>query len=695
MNDSPPASSALEKKIQALQKKLERSEDYRSTLEDLRERDQWFHLKLQEEVEAARREMEIEAALERVRARGMAMHRSDDLAGVVARFFEELTGLDFELTRGVIWVFDSETQSGRMWKANPEHPDSPESYLVPYHDHPSYLALLDAWHAREPAWVYDLHGDLKTTWDDFLFGETELGSLPAEVQAGMRAPDRIVLTLSFTDFGALQAVGLEALSDASIGILRRFARVFDQTYTRFLDLQRAEARARDAEQEAALDRVRGEIASMRTTNDLQRITPLIWRELTTLGVPFFRCGVLIADEEAGKAQTYLTTPDGAPLAAFLLPYETVPTISVAIEHWRRKEAHTDNWSRDEFTKWMGVMVEAGLLERPAQYQGGEAPLESLALLFAPFEQGMLYVGSPEPLAEEAVQAVQALADAFAVAYARYEDFQRLEAKNREVEAAMTELRAAQAQLVQSEKMASLGALTAGIAHEIKNPLNFVNNFAGLSQELVTELEEETDPVERAALLEDLKTNAAKIEAHGRRADAIVRQMMEHARSASGERRPVDLNALVEEYTNLAYHGMRARHPDFNATLNQSFAEDAGEVEIVSQEIGRVLINLLDNAFDAVRARKTSGADGYLPSVTVTTERRDGKVEIRVADNGLGMPEAVRAKVFEPFFTTKPTGQGTGLGLSMSYDIVTQGHGGTLTVESEEGRGATFTLALPA
>ena len=265
----------------------------------------------------------------------------------------------------------------------------------------------------------------------------------------------------------------------------------------------------------------------------------------------------------------------------------------------------------------------------------------------------------------------------------------------ELEKSLADLKAAQAQLIQSEKMASLGQLTAGIAHEIKNPLNFVTNFAGLSQELVDELATETDADERAALLADLKVNAAKIEEHGRRADAIVRAMMEHARSGTGHRQSVEINGLVEEYAAHALHAVQVRYPDFKPILTLDVSEDAGTVDVAPQEIGRVLINLIDNALGAVRQRAAEAPASYTPTVTISTGRASGGVEVRVADNGPGMSEAVRAKVFEPFFTTKPTGQGTGLGLSLSHDIVVQGHGGTLTMESIEGDGATATVWLPA
>ncbi len=260
-----------------------------------------------------------------------------------------------------------------------------------------------------------------------------------------------------------------------------------------------------------------------------------------------------------------------------------------------------------------------------------------------------------------------------------------------------ELKTTQAQLVQSEKLASLGQLTAGIAHEIKNPLNFINNFAELNEELadeVVEVLEAGDTEEARAILDDLKVNAAQIAKHGKRADGIVRAMMQHARSSGGERETVDVNPFVEEYLNLAYHGQRARVPGFNADLVTDFAEDVGTAQMMPQEMGRVLINLLGNAFDAVYEYAASQNGQYAPKVTVATRRVGEAVEIRVADNGPGIPEDVKARIFEPFFTTKPTGSGTGLGLSLSHDIVTQGHGGMLAVESVPGEGAAFVVTVP-
>ena len=249
-------------------------------------------------------------------------------------------------------------------------------------------------------------------------------------------------------------------------------------------------------------------------------------------------------------------------------------------------------------------------------------------------------------------------------------------------------------------MASLGALTAGIAHEIQNPLNFVNNFAEVSAELVAEVRQErakgpaADAALEAELLADLEQNLGKIGHHGQRAAGIVRGMLEHARHRSGEHMPTDLNQLCDEYLRLAYQGLRAKDNTFNAQLDTDFAPGLPPVPMVGADVGRVLLNLLNNAFYAVRQRQQTGEVGYEPLVSVRTKQAGQQVEIRVSDNGPGMPESVQAKLFQPFFTTKPTGEGTGLGLSLSHDIITQGHCGSLTVESREGQGTTFSVALP-
>jgi signal transduction histidine kinase len=266
----------------------------------------------------------------------------------------------------------------------------------------------------------------------------------------------------------------------------------------------------------------------------------------------------------------------------------------------------------------------------------------------------------------------------------------------ELGAAHENLKATQTQLIQSEKMASLGELTAGIAHEIQNPLNFVNNFSEVNKELVDELQQElkAGKIDDAiAISNDIKDNEEKILHHGKRADAIVKGMLQHSRSSSGVKEPTDINALADEYLRLVYHGLRAKDKSFNATMKTDFDESIGNINIVPQDIGRVVLNLINNAFYSVDEKKKQIGDGYEPIVSVTTKKNNGKVEINVADNGNGIPQKVLDKIFQPFFTTKPTGQGTGLGLSLSYDIV-KAHGGELKVETKEGEVSEFIIQLP-
>jgi len=303
-----------------------------------------------------------------------------------------------------------------------------------------------------------------------------------------------------------------------------------------------------------------------------------------------------------------------------------------------------------------------------------------------------------------------------VSYERLEDYsktleqkvdertQELRGKNEQLEVTLHKLRDAQKQIIVQEKLASLGSLTAGIAHEIKNPLNFVNNFAELSVDLTEELneiledhkeqldEETRDDLED--ILANLAQNATKINEHGKRADSIVKSMLQHSRGKAGERQPTDLNELLEEYVNLAYHGMRAKDASFNVTIERDYDEAVGSMDVVPQDIGRALLNIINNACHAADQRGKESGDGFSPTIWVSTKVADDQVDIRIRDNGGGIPPDVQESIFEPFFTTKPTGQGTGLGLSITHDIVVQEHNGDLRFETEEGEYTEFIISLP-
>jgi signal transduction histidine kinase len=280
---------------------------------------------------------------------------------------------------------------------------------------------------------------------------------------------------------------------------------------------------------------------------------------------------------------------------------------------------------------------------------------------------------------------------------RQREYIILQKQKARTDEALQNLRLTQQQLVQSEKMASLGELTAGIAHEIQNPLNFVNNFSELNKELADELKAElaTGNMQFAnEIVNDIKDNSEKINHHGKRADAIVKGMLQHSRTSSGTKELTDINALCDEYLRLAYHGLRAKDKTFNVITKTEFDNNIGKINVVPQEMGRVILNLINNAFYVVSEKAKQNIDGYEPTVTVTTKKENNKVIISVADNGTGIPQKVVDKIFQPFFTTKPTGQGTGLGLSLAYDIITKGHSGELKATTNEGKGSTFIITLP-
>jgi len=341
-----------------------------------------------------------------------------------------------------------------------------------------------------------------------------------------------------------------------------------------------------------------------------------------------------------------------------------------------------------------------------------APLRRLERSMTAITRGELDAPIPSPGRDE----IGAMASTLGMLRDSLIERDRLEHERRRAEAeiraardtaqaALRELNAAQANLIQAEKMASLGQLTAGIAHEIKNPLNFVNNFAALSTELLDELKQTTRPAlvaldsdgraEAEEVIATLTGNLQKIIEHGRRADNIVKSMLEHSRGVTGDRREVDLNALVDEALNLAYHGARAQDQSFNITLERDFDGKLGRMQLAPQEMTRVFLNLFGNAFYAAAKRARENGDAsFRPTLRVATRDFGEAVEVRVRDNGTGIAGEIRDKLFQPFFTTKPTGEGTGLGLSISYEIVTQQHGGTIDVDSEVGRFTEFTVRLP-
>jgi len=349
------------------------------------------------------------------------------------------------------------------------------------------------------------------------------------------------------------------------------------------------------------------------------------------------------------------------------------------------------------------------------FKGGLAQKRRLQYI-AYFSKGFIGMASPDKKPEATLQLLERFAYVFNLTFTRFNDLQiaeahalqaeqdliEIKAAKKKAEDALTELKATQTQLIQSEKMASLGELTAGIAHEIQNPLNFVNNFSEVNNELIIELVEEVNRGnygEVRAIANDIKENEEKINHHGRRADAIVKGMLQHSRTSTGQKEPADINKLADEYLRLAYHGLRAKDKSFNADLKTDFDETIGKINIIPQDIGRVLLNIINNAFYVVKPPNPLKGENYVPTVSIQTKKiaplqgMGAKIEIKVADNGKGIPQNIIDKIFQPFFTTKPTGQGTGLGLSLAYDII-KAHGGEIKVKTNEDEGSEFIIQLP-
>jgi signal transduction histidine kinase len=655
-----------------------------------------------QKAEAQAREAQIEAAMEKVRSRAMAMQKPNELVEVAKLLRKEMGMLGVEeLETSSIYIHNHESGMTECWYAikdekNPENNLVSDHMLLDLNDTWVGKQMADFYHSNEKQTSIVMTGENRLQWINYCASHSKV----LVGYYGDNIPDRTYHLYKFPG-GYMGAASTGSISNESWDLLQRACSVFSLAYTRFKDLQQAEARAREAVKQAALDRVRADIASMRNTSDLDRIIPLIWKELTTLGIPFIRCGVFIMDELLQQIHTFLSTPDGKAIAAFHLPYDSQGRTREILTSWMSKQVYIEHWDEKAFSELGDLLVQQGAMPSKDVYMK-TIPAGGLYLHCLPFMQGMLYVGNTIKLNEEEIQLIQSVAEAFATAYARYEDFNKLEAAKQQVDNALVELKQTQQQLVQSEKMASLGELTAGIAHEIQNPLNFVNNFSEVSNELIKEIQDirhktqdQGNKTEEDEILNDIASNLQKINHHGKRAADIVKGMLQHSRTSSGQKELTDINALADEYLRLAYHGLRAKDKSFNAKFETHLDPTLPKLNVIPQDIGRVLLNLINNAFYATSEKSSyakASEDKYEPTVIVSTKNLGNKIEISVKDNGNGIPDSIKEKIFQPFFTTKPTGQGTGLGLSLSYDIV-KAHGGELKVETTEGTGTTFTIIL--
>ncbi len=570
-----------------------------------------------QKAEAQAREAQIELGLERVRARAMAMQKSDELKDLIATVSFELGNLDFVLDRCFLMIFDHKTNDSTWWMSHPESPE-PSGMYIKYHEHTPYLSYIKAWKERQKKWEYVLEGDVKRTWDEFLFNETELSKLPEQVAANMRGQEKVYFSSSFNNFGCLSLATLEPLSNDLFEVMLRFAKVFDLTYTRFNDLKQAEAQAREAKIEVALERVRARAMAMQTSEELESLIGIVFSELTKLDIVMIGCVIIIFDPESKSSSWWMVNSEAPdePLSFFIKYHEHTP-YKKFINAWEEKLLRWEyELKGSEKKQWDAFLFsETELAHVPIAVINGMRTPERILLSTSFNNFGCLNIGTVKSLTEEQFDILLRFASVFDLTYTRFNDLKQaeaqtlqakkhlvqLEAEKNRAESALRELQATQQQLIQSEKMASLGELTAGIAHEIQNPLNFVNNFSEVNKELLVEMKEEIEKgnINEAKLLaDDLIDNQEKINHHGKRADSIVKGMLQHSRSSSGKKEPTDINVLVDEYLRLCYHGLRAKDKAFNATMKTDFDATIEKINIVPQDVGRVILNLLTNAFYA-------------------------------------------------------------------------------------------------
>lgn len=664
-----------------------------------------------QKAEAQARESQIETALEKVRSRSLAMHKPDELKEVVIVIVEKLQELGVVLDANgvVLCTYFNDSKDVLHWIASPDFSFA-GSYLLPYFDHPIFS---DAWQSKENGDDYFSKAftvEEKNSFFEYAFEHSDYRHFPDDFKEWIYKNDKHTLTFAWQKHSAILIPSHTGIvpNEAEREILQRFSKVFEQAYIRFMDLQKSEAQARESLIEIGLERVRSRTLAMQTSDELAETAVVLFKQLMDLGIAPNRLFIGIIKNNGTTIDAWATNEDGSKIASnFTLHASKNKSINKMLAGWKEKK------------KTFVIDMKGKELQDYFQYLNTEMNIPFMFGLeqkrrvqtIAYFSGGLIGMASPEDQPLETIKLLERFAAVFNLTYTRFNDLNVAEAQSKKAkedlihlqiakksaEDALAELQHTQKQLIQSEKMASLGELTAGIAHEIQNPLNFVNNFSEVSNELINEMSEEIekgDLEEAKFLMADIKANLEKINHHGKRADAIVKGMLQHSRTSSAEKEPTYINKIADEYLRLAYHGLRAKDKSFNATLETNYDETIGQISVIPQDMGRVILNLITNAFYVVDEKKKSGIDQYEPTVSISTKKLKDKITISVKDNGNGIPKHVLDKIFQPFFTTKPTGQGTGLGLSMSYDIVTKAHNGELNVETKESEGTTFNIVLP-
>ena len=672
--------------------------------------------------EAQAKEAQVALSLERIRAQVTAMQESSDLFDIVVSMRKEFLSMGHEAD--YFWHMQWLPDAYDMSMTSDDGSRVGMVISIPKFVHEA-IPDLDKWEkGDESICVLPLNAD--AAWDYIenmnTHGRYELADPNAPSQEDIQHIGGLTFIIARTTHGE---IGYSLAGEVpnppkdALNTLERFAGVFDLAYKRFEDLKASEHQHRETQIELSLERIRAQAMAMKVSTDLLDIVVKMRTEFITLGheAQYFWYMRWFPQ----KYEKAMTSGDGTKVGMVMeLPRHMHGDIKLLAD-WEKSQEATVVYAMDpdmavDYVDKMVALGDFKQVDPNAPSADDIRHIGGLTFIMTKTTFGEIGYSLPgvvpNPPADD-LNTLKRFASAFDLAYGRFEDLQKAEAQairakkdleaikiaRKKAEDALTELKSTQSQLIQSEKMASLGELTAGIAHEIQNPLNFVNNFSEVSNEMIKELQEERAKAKNEQdeslideILIDIEQNLSKINHHGNRAGDIVKGMLQHSRAGSGTKELTDINLLADEYLRLAYHGLRAKDKSFNATMKTEFDESIGNINIIPQDIGRVILNLITNAFYAVNEKNKQSIAGYEPTVTVTTSKGgegirgiNNIIKITVKDNGNGIPQKILDKIFQPFFTTKPTGQGTGLGLSLSYDIV-KAHGGELKVETKEGEG---------
>lgn len=663
--------------------------------------------------EAQARENRIELALERTRNQSMLMQHSDEIKGISDVFHQQLLELNIPSEFSYVWLPDESKNNHQFWASWAEQKKGElifSSKQVTYpldKSEPYTAACYKAWEDQENVHLEFIPpADISSffdTWAELLDGAKNLKA--------KYFPEGVYYAEAYMRYGCFGINIRRELSVEEKQVLKRFSIEFERTYTRFLDLKKSEARAKESQVELSLERIRGQVTAMQESSDLFDIVVSMRKEFISLGneADYFWHMRWLPD----SYDMSMTSEDGSRVGMVISIPKFIHDNIPALAEWEKGNEATYALALDADGAWeyIEAMNTHGHYEQADPNAPTREDIEhigGLTFVIARTTHGEIGYSLPGMVPEppkEALDTLVRFAGVFDLAYKRFEDLKTAEKDLIEIkqarqkaEDALIELKATQTQLVQQEKLASLGQLTAGIAHEIKNPLNFVNNFSEVSVELIDEAFEELEKLDDSdakeeiiAILNDVKSNLTKVHEHGSRADSIVKSMLQHSRGGSGKMEPTDLNALVKEYVNLAFHGMRAGKKPIDVDIQFDLDENLGNVNLIGEDFSRVLLNLCNNAFDACAERSRSTMrekakieSEYTPKLIVRTKRLANSVEIQIEDNGPGIPDDLKDKILQPFFTTKKGTEGTGLGLSITNDII-KAHGGKLEIQSKPGK----------